>query len=190
MCNPGTPKRPHVKTLEVIKIQDQVSEMAWRWWKSRQSWTVLTDPLQQHGLLKIRKADRITHQEHQEAITPNLWAMFHGTHLQQYKKKKIQKKVAKWCRKVDLSVNFMIHGREWKWGIRNSAMCPTRNFVMVVFLGFFCNSCLETLEYLCKLGLLVRVKYSFLASAEFYRNACSYEKIIARPKRNQTCAYS
>lgn len=105
-------------------------------------------------------------------------------------KKKIQKKVAKWCRKVDLSVNFMIHGREWKWGIRNSAMCPTRNFVMVVFLGFFCNSCLETLEYLCKLGLLVRVKYSFLASAEFYRNACSYEKIIARPKRNQTCAYS
>lgn len=69
-------------------------------------------------------------------------------------------------------------------------MCPTRNFVMVVFLGFFCNSCLETLEYLCKLGLLVRVKYSFLASAEFYRNACSYEKIIARPKGNQTCAYS
>ena len=40
VCNPGTPNS---------KI------------KSRQSRTVLTDPLQQHGLLKICKADRIMH---------------------------------------------------------------------------------------------------------------------------------
>ena len=49
------------------------------------------------------RQNHVLNKKHQEAITPNLWAMFHGTHLQQSKN---TKKVAKWHRKVDLQGQF------------------------------------------------------------------------------------